>query len=118
MRIHGIEHLTLAEVDEVLAAGGRLVFFEYCISLVIATQRRPSSIYLLRPGEMGLVRGLPFSLISLLFGWWGIPWGLIYTPLTLITNFSGGRDVTIEVRALLEQSHNSSASPTGEIAGG
>jgi hypothetical protein len=29
-------------------------------------------------------------------GWWGVPWGLIYTPLTLWTNLSGGRAVTAE----------------------
>jgi hypothetical protein len=39
--------------------------------------------------------------LSLLFGWWGLPWGLIYTPLTLWTNLSGGRDVTAELRERL-----------------
>lgn len=42
-------------------------------------------------------KGLGFTLLSLLFGWWGIPWGPIYTIGALITNFSGGRDVTQEV---------------------
>lgn len=36
----------------------------------------------------------PYSLLSFLFGWWGIPWGFIWTPMALYTNFSGGRDVT------------------------
>ena len=66
----------------------------------------------LRPGELGLVRGLPFSLLSMLVGWWGIPWGVVYTPLVLITNFSGGRDITKEVLAALRS--DSSASPLGE----
>ena len=43
-------------------------------------------------------RAFPYSLLTLVLGWWGIPWGLIYTPLALMTNFSGGRDVTAEVR--------------------
>jgi len=101
MPIHGIDKLTPDELDRALAAGGRLVFFEYCISLAIVTLRRPSDVYLLRPGQSGVLRGLPYSLISLLFGWWGIPWGIIYTPLTLLTNLSGGRDVTAEVRSTL-----------------
>jgi hypothetical protein len=33
-------------------------------------------------------------MVSLLLGWWGVPWGLIYTPLTLWSNLSGGREVT------------------------
>ena len=102
MRIHGIDGLTPAELDRELAAGGRFVFFEYCISLIALTLRRPSDIFFLRPYQYGIVRGLPYSLISLFLGWWGVPWGLIYTPLTLYTNLSGGRDVTAEVLAVLQ----------------
>jgi hypothetical protein len=100
MGIPGINELSSEELEAALAAGGRLVFYEYCISLILVTLRRPSEIHLLRPGERGLVRGLPYSLLSFLLGWWGIPWGIIYTPLTLITNFSGGRDITAQVRAM------------------
>jgi hypothetical protein len=101
VRLRGLEGLNEEEVEAELAAGGRLVYYEYCISLIFLTLRRPTEIFFLRPGELGLVRGLPYSLVSLLLGWWGIPWGIIYTPLTLITNFSGGRDVTAQVREWL-----------------
>lgn len=84
-----------------LETGGRLVFYEYCISLVVITLRRPTGIHFLKADELGLIKGIPYSLISLLLGWWGIPMGLIYTPLTLITNMSGGCDVTAEVRDYL-----------------
>jgi hypothetical protein len=104
MRIRGIETLTAAEVEAELEAGGRFVFFELCISLVLVTWRRPTDIFLLRAGERGLVRGLPFTLLTLLLGWWGLPWGLVYTPQALLTNLSGGRDVTAEARALLQAS--------------
>jgi hypothetical protein len=101
MRIHGIDQLSLADLEEELLAGGRFVFFEYCISLIVVSLRRPSGIYFLRGHQNGLLRGLPFTLISLLLGWWGLPWGVIYTPLTLLTNLSGGQDVTEEVWAHL-----------------
>jgi hypothetical protein len=78
------------------ADGGRLVFYEYCISLVFVTLRKPGRVQRLRPGEWGLVRGLPATAVSLLLGWWGVPWGLIYTPLTLWTNLTGGRPLTAE----------------------
>jgi hypothetical protein len=75
---------------------GRLVFYECCISLIFITLRRPSRLYRLRVGEWGLLRGLPYTMVSLLLGWWGVPWGLIYTPLTLWTNLSGWREVTAD----------------------
>lgn len=101
MRIYGIDQFSLVDLEEELLAGGRFVFFEYCISLIVVSLRRPSGIYFLRGNQYALPRGLPFTLISLLLGWWGLPWGVIYTPLTLLTNLSGGQDVTEEVWAHL-----------------
>src|SRR5437870_2623784 len=101
MNIHGAEHLTPVELEAELAAGGRVVFYEYCISLVILTLRCPTGLYLLLPGEYGLVQGLPYTLLSFFLGWWGVPMGILYTALALVTNLSGGRDVTDEVRASL-----------------
>ncbi len=79
------------------AAGGeRLVFYEYCISLVFFSLRRPSPLVRSAPGQRGWRKGLPYAILSLLLGWWCIPWGLIYTPLVLWTNLSGGRRITAE----------------------
>jgi hypothetical protein len=102
MQLRGIEGRSFADLEAELQAGSRFVFFEYCLSLVFVTLRRPSPIVLLRPGELGLAQGLPYTLVSLLLGWWGLPWGLVYTPVVLFTNLSGGRDVTAEVRAFLQ----------------
>jgi hypothetical protein len=101
VRIRGTESLTVTQVQAELEAGARFVFFEYCISLVFVTLRRPTDIFLLRAGERGLLRGLPYTLASLFLGWWGVPWGLVYTPQVLLTNLGGGRDVTEAARALL-----------------
>ena len=76
------------------AREGRVVYYEYCISLVFLTLRRPSGLYHLRPGERGVLKGLPYAALSLLCGWWGIPWGLVYTPLTLWTDLTGGVEVS------------------------
>src|SRR5262249_17885773 len=75
MRIDGIDNLTPAELEAELAAGGRFVFYEYCISLVVLSLRCPTRIRFLRAGEYGVLPGLPYVLVSLLLGWWGLPWG-------------------------------------------
>jgi hypothetical protein len=71
--------------------------YQYCISLLVLTFKRSSNVYLIRHEENAVVKGLPFTLLSLLLGWWGIPWGPIYTIKSIWLNFSGGRDVTSEI---------------------
>lgn len=97
MTIAGTEGLTHAEVRQQLAAGARFVVFDYCISVVVLTFRRRSAVHFVRAGESALVKGLPYTLISLCFGWWGFPFGFIFTPMALYTNLSGGRDVTAQM---------------------
>ena len=104
MCIHGIDNLSPEQLETELQAGGRFVFYEYCISLIFISLRQPTDVYFLRAGEWGVFRALGYTTLSLLLGWWGIPWGVIYTPLTVITNLSGGRNVTPEVYALLRPS--------------
>src|SRR6516165_9431028 len=102
MRVYGIDQLTAEQVERKLQAGARFVFYEYCISLIFASLRGRTAVYLLRPDELGLLRGSPYTLLTLVLGWWGIPWGFIYTPLAIITNMGGGCDVTPAVRAWLQ----------------
>lgn len=45
------------------------------------------------------MKGLPFIIISVLFGWWGIPFGPKYTIESIRTICKGGKDVTDEVMA-------------------
>ncbi|HHK40987.1 MAG TPA: hypothetical protein ENJ50_01100 [Planctomycetaceae bacterium] len=99
MKIIGLEGMDSQELNSQLQQGARFVIYFYCISIIVMTFRRPSNIYFVRAGENAAVKGLGFSLISLLLGWWGIPWGPIYTMHSLATNFGGGKDVTQEVVA-------------------
>ena len=116
MQILGAESLPRAELERELAQGGRFVFFEYCISLIFVTLRKPSTVYFLRADQSGLVRGLPYTALSLLLGWWGLPWGLIYTPITILTNVRGGCDVTNEVLLSL-RSPDETASQLRDVLG-
>jgi hypothetical protein len=102
MRIHGIDGMSQAEIDRQIAGGGRFVFYEICISFIALTARRPSDVYFLKPGNKGIARGVPYAVLSLLLGWWGLPWGLVYTPLVVLTDLTGGCDVTAHVRQALD----------------
>lgn len=94
MKVIGIEGMTADEIKSEIHRGGTFVIYHYCISLVVVTLMRPSSIYFIKGGHGRLGKGLPFTLISLLLGWWGIPWGPSRTIQSFITNFGGGKDVT------------------------
>jgi len=110
--IRGAEGLSVAEINAELERGARLVLFEYCFSVVVLTFKRSSDVYLLRAQESGLRRGLPYTLLSLLFGWWGIPWGPVYTVWALKTNLQGGNDVTRQLLGVFSANSDTSASPT------
>ncbi len=99
MAISGSEGLSNEEVQSQLEQGARFVIFSYTISLLVVTFKRNSPIYFIRAGEGTFAKSLPYTLLSLAFGWWGIPWGFIYTPMSLATNLGGGKDVTAQLLA-------------------
>ena len=74
--------------------GARLVRFEYCFSLIVFTIRRQSPIYLTESWQGRYLRGLGYSLLAIVLGPWGVPWGLIYTPWAMWVNLTGGVDET------------------------
>jgi hypothetical protein len=71
-----------------------------------------SDIYFIRNGTGSVSRGLGYSAISSLWGWWGIPWGPFCTIASILTSFRGGNDVTQQVRAALDQPAVPTASAT------
>lgn len=95
--IKGIEGLSLGDINNEIQQGAKFVSYTYCISILIMTFKRPSDIYFVKHNESAVVKGLPFFFISLFLGWWGIPWGPIYTIGSIFTSLSGGNDLTQEV---------------------
>ena len=102
-KIVGAEGMTATEINMELQKGGKFVVNQYCVSVLILTFRRSSDIYFIRADENAVTRGIVFTLLSLVAGWWGIPWGPIWTITTVITNLRGGKDVTAQVVASLNQ---------------
>ena len=99
--IVGIEHMSGEELANDVRAGGRFVVYTTVISLLVITMRNPSDVHYVPAGQSAMLKGLPYALLTLLLGWWGIPWGFIYTPIHFLGNLFGGRDVTAEVLAAL-----------------
>lgn len=86
-----------SELERQVLEGGRFVIFQYCFSVLVMTFKRPSPLMFLRGDEDGARHAVNYSLISLAAGWWGIPWGPIWTIATVISNARGGKDLTAAV---------------------
>ena len=100
MAIKGTENMTVDEINQAINEGGRFVVYQYCFSVMVMTFKRNSDIQFVKPGEKRqFATLLLLTLVSLFFGWWGIPWGPIYTIQTIANNLTGGKDVTAEVIA-------------------
>jgi len=97
MQVHGADGLSCDDIAKELRRGGRFVVYEYCISVMILTLKQPTNVRFLRAGESGFCRGFICSVVSCIFGWWGIPWGPVYTILAIIHNTAGGLDVTEQI---------------------
>ena len=67
------------------------------VSVFVATFKQSSAVYFIRPGHTALTPRIGYSILSLLFGWWGIPWGPIYTVQAFWNNAIGGLDLTPEI---------------------
>ena len=99
MRIKNIDGLSAADLQQEVAEGGKFIYYPFTISLIVVTFKRTSGVYLVRGKENAVTRGLPFTLLSFFFGWWGFPFGPKYTLESIRANLKGGKDVTEEVMA-------------------
>ena len=99
MKIKNIEGFTAVELQGEVNSGGRFVYFPYTVSLLVVTFRRTSGVYLIRAGENATMRSMPFTLLTLFLGWWGIPFGPKYSYESIRSNLRGGKDVTDDVMA-------------------
>ena len=97
MAIKGTEGMSDAEILEDVSKGGRFVCYMFCVSVLVMTFRRSSQVTYIRSGRSRMVPGLGWSLLTVLVGWWGIPWGPIYSIQSIVTNMAGGKDITGQI---------------------
>jgi hypothetical protein len=102
-QIKNADGLSVQQIRDMVNQGGKFVVFPYTISIVLMTFKRSSDIYFIKPGESSFKHGAGFVFINLLLGWWGIPWGPIYTIGSLVHHLGGGKNVTPEMLNLIAQ---------------
>lgn len=102
MKIQGIEGMSPDQLRFEIQRGAKLVCYNYCISVIVMTFRRSSPVYFVPAGESTLSKGLPWTLLTLVMGWWGFPWGPIFSIQSLVVNLKGGKDVTAASASLAQ----------------
>jgi hypothetical protein len=73
------------------------------VSVVLASFRVQSPVYLTDGRQDRYLLAICFSLLSLALGPWGIPWGPILTGRAIWANLCGSGDITAQVTAHLGQ---------------
>ena len=118
MNIIGTENLTIEQIHSAVERGAKFVVFQYCVSVIFMTFKRSSDVYLIRPGHTALAPRVGFSIITLALGWWGFPWGPIYSVQALWNNAIGGIDLTPEMLARSPSPATAQGGPPVQDKGG
>ncbi|UUC44700.1 hypothetical protein [Flavobacterium cerinum] len=117
MEIKNIDGLKVSQIRAIVNSGGKFVIFPYTVSIVLMTFKRSSSIYLVRPEESSFKYSYKHVLVNGIFGWWGLPWGPVYTIQSLYHQISGGKEVTKEIMTHLAQHDPEANTSTYNING-
>lgn len=103
LNLHAFSNWTEERFNAFVNAGGRFVIYRYTLALVIYSMEHPSGVHSVTGRTQAILRGIPYSLLSVLFGWWFFPTGPFRTIQCLGTNLRGGRDVGGEVLEHIRQ---------------
>ena len=101
MKIKNIDGLSAHDLQKAVNGGAKFVYYAWTISVIILTFKRTSGVYLVRGENSRVAKGFIFTLISVLLGWWGIPFGPRHTIESVKINCNGGKDVTNEVMSVV-----------------
>ena len=67
--------------------------YQGCVSFLLFTSRFRSRFLIV--GQGNTADWLIYSGLTFMFGWWGFPWGLLFTPQALYRNLRGGYRQTV-----------------------
>jgi len=69
--------------------------YQFCTSFFILSVRQPTA-FILDQSSSKLSVNIISTIVTLIFGWWGFPWGPIYSVQTIFQNLRGGIKKSIE----------------------
>ncbi|HYV91748.1 MAG TPA: hypothetical protein VE978_08195 [Chitinophagales bacterium] len=89
---------TVEELTGLIDNGGKFIIFQYCISLpLVLTLKRFSPAILIKKDDNINKYRSRYNLLTILFGWWCIPPGIINSIRSLNINKLGGIDITDDI---------------------
>lgn len=94
--LHRFSPMSEAEFKNRVFLGARFVTYRYTLSAIIFSVTRPTKVHVASSRKSALLKGIPYTLVSALFGWWCIT-GPVHTIVPIATNSKGGRDVSAEI---------------------
>ena len=117
MEIKNIEGLRVSQIRDMVQQGGKFVVFPYTVSFILMTLKRSSDIYFIKADENTFKYSYGYVFLNLIVGWWGFPWGPIYTIGSAYHHIVGGKDLTPEVMSHLAQHDPEANTNTYNIGG-
>jgi len=95
--VNAIERGRARYGDVLVTPATVLTRYQVAVSFLIVTFRFPTRIYIVGNHATGMIAAF-CTVISLALGWWGIPWGPIYTLQVVARNVRGGFRQTVSER--------------------
>jgi len=68
--------------------------YYFTVSAAIVSMKVPTRFFIDQCHSTGL-HSAANTLISFIFGWWGFPWGIVYTIQSIAKNLKGGDSTTV-----------------------
>lgn len=99
------EPMDMEQIKAHIEKGGRFIVYYYCISLLALTLTRLSPAFFVFSDESHKKHRNKYNLITAIFGWWGIPWGIKLSLKAMKLNNQGGLDVTEDIMPNLKKEH-------------
>jgi hypothetical protein len=84
--------------------GAIVVRYPYVISAVLVSFALESRAVLIERPAQRYTGTIPYLLLTLVFGWWGVPWGPIFTAKAVWCLMRGGEEITDSIHEELQSS--------------
>jgi hypothetical protein len=103
LNVEGIDNMSSDQIVNEINKGAKFKRYKYCQSFIVVTYNKVSPTIFIKSTESSIEKAIPYILQSLFLGWWGIPWGPIYTIGAVFQNIFGGEDLTKDIIKIMKE---------------